>query len=84
MYRLMLGKCYMETDKFAEASAAFEKLVKQNPDKIDYYFMWSTALLHAGKMKEALEVYDKIEQILGVTEEISVQRKEFLVTEPTR
>ncbi len=80
-YRLMLGKCYMETDKFTEASAAFEKLVKLKPEKIDYYFMWSTALLHAGKMKEALEVYDKIEQIMGVTEEISVQKERIFLSQ---
>ena len=80
-YRLLLGKCYMETEKFSDASSAFEKLVKQNPDKIDYYFMWSTALLHASKIKEALEVYDKIEQMLGVTEDISVQKERIYLSQ---
>lgn len=80
-YRLLLAKCYMETGRFHEASDAFERLVKQNPNKIDYYFLWSSALLHANKMKDALEVYDRIEGILGVTEEISIQKERIYLTQ---
>lgn len=74
-YRLLLARCYMETGMFNDASAAFEKLAKNNPNKIDYYFLWSSALLQSGKINEALKVYDQIEQILGVTEEISLQKE---------
>ncbi len=80
-YRLLLAKCFMETNKFSEASASFEKLVKQNPDKIDYYFMWSSALLHAGKPKEALEVYDRIEHMIGVTDDVSLQKERIFISQ---
>lgn len=80
-YRLLLAKCFMETGRFNEASDAFERLVKQNPNKIDYYFLWSSSLLHAGKVKDALDVYDRIEAILGVTEEISIQKERIYLSQ---
>src|ERR1051326_1502425 len=80
-YRLLLAKCYMETNRFNEASDAFERLVKQNPDKIDYYFLLASAQLHAGKAKDALETYDRIEALLGITEEISLQKERIYLTQ---
>jgi len=80
-YRLLLAKCYMETSNFDNASSSFEKLVKQNPDNIDYYFLWSSALLRAGNIKDALEVYDRIEKMIGVTEEISLQKERIYLSQ---
>lgn len=80
-YRLLLAKCYMETGKFVDASSSFEKLVKYNPENVDYYFLWSSALLHAGKVKDALEVYDRIEQKIGVSEEICLQKERIYLSQ---
>jgi len=79
-YRLLLAKCFMETERFSDASLTYEKLVKYNPDKLDNYYLWASALLHAGKVKDALEVYDKIEQMLGVTEEICLQKERIYLS----
>ena len=79
-YRLLLAKCYMETEKFNDASLAYEKIVKYNPDKLDNYYLWASALLHAGKVKEALEVYDTIEQMIGLTEEICMQKERIYLS----
>lgn len=80
-YRLLLAKCYMETGKFSDASSSFEKLVKYNPDNVDYYFLWSSSLLHAGKVKDALEVYDRIEAMIGVSEEICLQKERIYLSQ---
>lgn len=80
-YRLLLAKCYMEIGKFSEASASFEKLIKYNPDKIDYYFLWSSSLLHGGKVKEALAVYDRIEQMIGITEDLILQKERIYLSQ---
>lgn len=74
-YRLLLAKCFMETGRFHEAADAFSRLVKQNPNKVDYYFLWASSLLRGGKPKEAIEVYDRIEGLIGVSEEISLQKE---------
>lgn len=80
-YRLLLAKCYMEIGKFSEASASFERLVKYSPDNIDYYFLWSSSLLHAGKVKDALEVYDRIEGMIGVSEDICLQKERIFLSQ---
>ena len=74
-YRLLLAKCFMETRQFTDASSAFEKLVKYNPYKIDYYFLWANSLLGANRPKEALEVYNRIEGLMGISEEIILQKE---------
>jgi tetratricopeptide (TPR) repeat protein len=79
-YRLLLAKSLMDKNRFNEATDAFQHLVKSNPEKIDYYFMLSAALLHANKVKEALEVYDRIEEKIGVTEDICVQKERIYIS----
>lgn len=80
-YRMLLAKCYMDTRRFGDAAASYQQLVKYNPDKIDYYFLWASALLQSGKIKEALDVYDRIEQMLGVTEELSIQKERIYLSQ---
>src|ERR1035437_9463861 len=79
-YRLLLAKSLMDKNRFNEATDAFQHLVKNNPEKIDYYFMLSAALLHANKVKEAMEVYDRIEEKIGVTEDICVQKERIYIS----
>ena len=80
-YRLLLAKSLMDKGRYAEAADAFEHLVKSNPDKMDYYFFLSSALLHGNKLKEALEVYDRIEEKIGVTEDICVQKERIFLSQ---
>lgn len=79
-YKLLLGKCLMQTGQFSEAASIFERLVKTYPDKIDNYFLWATSLEHAYKYKEAIDVYDKIEQRIGITGEISIQKQQLYLS----
>lgn len=80
-YRLLLAKCFMEAGRFNEASEAFARLVKQNPGKIDYYFLLASSLLHSGKVKEAVGVYDNIEAMIGITEEITLQKERIYLAQ---
>ncbi|MBI4945398.1 MAG: tetratricopeptide repeat protein [Bacteroidetes bacterium] len=80
-YQMLLAKCFMEAGKYSNASDVFEQLVKTNPEKVDYYFLWSSALLHANKVKEALAVYDRIEEKVGVTEDICLQKERIYLSQ---
>lgn len=80
-YKMLLAKCLIETGRYGDASSVLEKLVRQNPKKIDYYFLWSSALLRNGKIKDALDVYDQIEQMMGVTEELIVQKERIYLSQ---
>jgi len=78
-YRLLLAKCFMETGKYNDAASTFEKLVKSNPEKIDYYFFWASSLLQVNKLKDAMDVYEQIEQLIGVTEDIILQKERIYI-----
>ncbi len=73
-YALSLAEIYQKNKKFAEAADVLEQLVKNNPDRVDFYFEWTTALIFADKTSEAVKAYDKLEEKLGVTKEVTTQK----------
>ena len=62
---------------FSGSADIYEDITKRNPDRIDYYYDWANTLLMAQKLNEAIKVYDKIEAIIGITEEISLQKEKI-------
>ncbi len=73
-YALSLSEIYQKNKKFNEATVVLEQLVKDYPDRVDFYFEWATALIFAEKPAEAIKVYDKLEEKIGVTKEVTVQK----------
>ncbi len=73
-YALSLSEIYEKNKKFNEATVVLEQLVKDYPDRVDFYFEWATALIFAEKPAEAIKVYDKLEEKIGVTKEVTVQK----------
>lgn len=74
-YQLLLAENLQQTGKHAEAVAVYDKLVKENPERIDYYFNWGNAFLFAGKPEEAIKVFDKVEQLIGVDKDLVIQKE---------
>lgn len=73
-YRLLLADIYSQKAKHLEAAKEYEKLTQDYPNKIEFLYEWASELLKSGKYEEGIKVYDKVEEKLGVTEEISVQK----------
>jgi tetratricopeptide (TPR) repeat protein len=73
-YALSLSEIYQKNKKFTEASLVLEQLVKDYPERIDFYFEWATGLIFAEKPGEAIKVYDRLEEKIGVTKEVTVQK----------
>jgi tetratricopeptide (TPR) repeat protein len=73
-YALSLAEIYQKNKKFNEATQVLEQLVKDYPDRVDFYFEWATALVFADKPSEAIKVYDRLEEKIGVTKEVTVQK----------
>ncbi|MFI5148534.1 MAG: tetratricopeptide repeat protein [Bacteroidia bacterium] len=73
-YLYLYAQILQETHKPAEAAEAFHKLMTLNPDKPEYYYGYSDALLYDGKYKEAIRVYEEIEQKHGASEETTLQK----------
>lgn len=73
-YALSYSEILQRNKKFDDAASVLSQLVKDNPDRIDFYYEWSSALIFADKPAEAIKVYDKLEERIGITKEVSMQK----------
>jgi len=74
-YAISLSDILQKNHKFDESAQVFEQLTKDKPDRVDFYFEWASALVFAGKYSDAVKVYDKIEEKIGVTSELTLQKE---------
>ena len=65
----------MATGKHSEGETLYATLFKKNPRNVDYAFKYSSALLYNGKLQEAIKVYDKVEQEIGINYELIDEKK---------
>ncbi|MDO9255693.1 MAG: tetratricopeptide repeat protein [Bacteroidales bacterium] len=73
-YKLLLVEIYGKSGMKKELLETCENLVKQYPGSVDYLYELANAYLINDDGKNAIVTYDKIEEQLGVTEEISLQK----------
>lgn len=73
-YQVLYADCLKQNKQPVEVAAVYERLVKDNPDKVEFYYELANAYLYSNKVNDALKVYDKMENLFGVTEEASMQR----------
>ena len=52
----------------------FERIVAQNPEVLEYYYALSNAYIGADNLPKAVEVLNRVERRIGVTEAISMQK----------
>jgi tetratricopeptide (TPR) repeat protein len=73
-YQLLYAQCLKDNKQSADVVDVFEKLVKNNPDRIDFYYELANSYLYVNKLNEAIKVYNRIEERIGVSEEVSMQK----------
>ncbi len=76
-YKLLLVEIYGKAGMKKELLETCENLVKQDPGNIDYLYELANAYLMNDDGNAAIKTYNKIEEIIGVTEEISVQKQQI-------
>ncbi len=64
---------------YAGAAKVYESLVKLKPKEYDYYYDWAYMLSKADKFKEAIDVYNLLEQKVGVDEELIFQKQPLYI-----
>lgn len=55
--------------------AAWEKIVQLEPDRLEHYYDLSNACLAANDAQGAIRALDRVEQMVGPTEEVSLQKQ---------
>jgi tetratricopeptide (TPR) repeat protein len=78
-YAMSLSDILQKNHKFDESVQVLEQLTKDKPDRVDYYFEWASALVFGGKYSDAIKVYDKIEEKIGITRELTLQKERLWV-----
>jgi tetratricopeptide (TPR) repeat protein len=73
-YQLLYADCLKDSKQPAEVVPVFEKLVKDYPDRIDFYYELANSYLYVNKLNDAIRIYNKIETQVGVTEDASMQK----------
>lgn len=74
-YRLFLAELLMTAKKGSEGEAMYLGLFKEFPHNVDYAFKYASALLYNGKITEAIKVYDKVEEEIGVNADLTIEKE---------
>jgi len=73
-YALSLAEINQKNKRFADAAQVLEQLVKDYPDRADFYFEWASALILAERPADAVKAYDKLEEKIGMTKDLTIQK----------
>lgn len=76
-YLEQLGFCYEKGKQYEKASEVFAKLKAAYPNDPDYYGDLANALYYSGKMKQAVKVYDELEEHIGKNDQVSVIKEKI-------
>ena len=76
-YALFAAEIQLGLNDFQSAEKIYERLVEEHPEKVEYLYELATTYLYLNKLSKGIETYNKIEEIIGVSEEISVQKEKI-------
>jgi tetratricopeptide (TPR) repeat protein len=74
-YRLLALDIYGKSGRKDDLLKTCQQLLKKEPGNVDYMYELASAYLQMGKYDDALKTYNSIEAIMGVTEEVSMQKQ---------
>lgn len=78
-YRILYAHALQRNGDLANAIKQYEYLIENNGGSVDLYFDLGGMQLYGGKYKEAIETFNKVESIMGVTEELSIQKEKIYI-----
>lgn len=73
-YKLSLATLYKHAGQLKECNKMWETIVSENPEVLEYYYELSNAYLQSGDLEKAVSALNRVEKLIGVTEEISLQK----------
>ena len=73
-YRMTLAGLYRNLGMYGEASASYEELIKQYPDKTELNYYLADALTQEGEIGQAIDAYNALELTMGMNESLSLQK----------
>jgi tetratricopeptide (TPR) repeat protein len=74
-YAMSYAEILQKNGKFEESATVYEQLVKDSPDRLDYYFEWASALIYSNKLLDAIKILDKVEAQVGINKDVVIQKQ---------
>lgn len=73
-YKELSAELYSANKKYDKAAAVYNSLKLENPNNIEYSYSEAFFLIKQGENKEAINVYNSIEQKIGIQEDITNEK----------
>lgn len=73
-YLKLKADVYDVMGNHTEEAKAYEKIIALNPNDVDMYFSWASAYLKGEDYDKSIDVYNQLESIIGISEDISLQK----------
>ena len=73
-YKLLLVEIYGKSGQNAELLKECQILAEEDPENVEYLYELANAYLVNNNGSNAIKTYDKLEQLLGINEDISLQK----------
>lgn len=73
-YNLALAAASAEKQEFKKAADLYQKLIKENPSKIELYMYLSEAYRLDGDFSKSIEALNDLERTMGMNEKITLQK----------
>jgi tetratricopeptide (TPR) repeat protein len=78
-YWLLLADIYKGTKNLPQLVLVFDELIRLDGDNPDHYYDKANALLLQNKIAEANAIYDAIEKLYGLSDELSEARQKVFI-----
>ena len=74
-YKILLAETYDNTHQFALSEKLWNEIIKLEPQNIEYLYKYTVSLIYQKKLKEAINGYNMIENLMGINEDIINAKK---------
>ncbi len=78
-YGLSYADILQKNGKFDDASQVLEQLIKDNPERIDFYFELASSQIFANKFNDAIKTLDRVEAKVGINKEVIQQKQRLYI-----
>ncbi len=78
-YLILHAEILTNLKQYAEAGKIYEQLINNYPEEFDFYYNWAFSLIRANKLQEAINIYDKLEQRIGIDEDLILQKQKLFI-----
>ncbi|MEM1320698.1 MAG: tetratricopeptide repeat protein [Bacteroidota bacterium] len=79
-YQMFLGDVYEKSKQFKDAVKVYEELVEKHPSVDYYYSKLAFYLINAKAPKKAIAVYDRMEKLIGISEDITRKKHSLYIS----